>query len=86
MDDVSGLYFNKDLAIQARKFEIDLFKSREVNEKVPKEPWMQIVSTKSLDVNNGDGASPNYRARLVGKEIVRDKEKTSSQQRRHYRA
>ena len=34
---------------------------------------MQVVSTKWLDVNKGDEASPNYRARLVGREIIREK-------------
>ena len=37
VDDVSGLFLNKELAIQARKLEIDFFKDRRVYEKVPKE-------------------------------------------------
>ena len=73
MDDVSGLFLNKELSIQARKLEIDFFKDRRVYKKLPKEPWMQVISTKWLDVNKGDEASPNYRARLVGREIAREK-------------
>ena len=34
---------------------------------------MKIISTKWLDVNKGDSVNPNYRARLVGREIARDK-------------
>ena len=34
---------------------------------------MHVISTKCLDVNKGDEASPNYRARLVGREIAREK-------------
>ena len=68
MDDVSGLLLNKELAIQARKLEIDLFKDRKAYKKVPKEPWMQVISTKWLDVNKSDEASPNYCARLVCRE------------------
>ena len=42
-------------------------------EKVPKEHWMQVISKKLLDVNKGGEASPKYRARLVGREIAREK-------------
>ena len=73
VDDVSGLFLNKELAIQARKLEIDFFKNHWVCEKVPKEPWMQVISTKWLDTSKGDETSPNYRVRLVGKEIGREK-------------
>ena len=70
MDDVAGLHLNKDLAVQARRVEIDFFKARGVYTKVPREPWMQVITTKWLDINKGDEASPNYRARLVGREIA----------------
>ena len=43
VDDVSGLFLNKELAIQARKLEIYFFKDREVYEKIPKEPWMHVI-------------------------------------------
>ena len=47
VDDVSGLFFNKELAIQARKLEIDFFKRRGVFENVPTE-WMHVISTCGL--------------------------------------
>ena len=34
---------------------------------------MQVITTKWLDINKGDEASPNYRARFVGREIAREK-------------
>ena len=73
VDDVSGLMLDKALATSARKVEIDFFKDRGVYKKVVKEPWMSVISTKWLDVNKGDEVTPNYRARLVGREIAWDK-------------
>ena len=73
VDDVSGLRLDKSLAIAARKVEIEFFKNRGVYEKVAKEPWMHVITTKWLDVNKNDEATPNYRARLVGREIAWDK-------------
>ena len=40
VDDVTGLHLNKDLAVQARRVEIDFFKARGVYTKVQREPWM----------------------------------------------
>ena len=34
---------------------------------------MKVISTKWLDVNKGDARCPNLRARLVGREIAKDK-------------
>ena len=34
---------------------------------------MKPITTKWLDVNKSDEANPNYRARLVGREIAWDK-------------
>ena len=73
VDNVSGLHLNKNLAIQARKVEIDFFKARGVYEKVAQESWMKVITTKWLDVNKSDESNPNYRARLVGREIAWDK-------------
>ena len=72
-DDISGAPLDKEKAVQARKLEIDYFKTMQVYSKVKREPWMKIISTKWLDVNKGDEAAPNYRARLVGREIKKDK-------------
>ena len=73
IDDVTGLYLKKDLAVQARKVEIDFFKARGVYTKVPRKLGMQVITTKWLDINKGDEAKPNYRARLVGREIAKEK-------------
>ena len=73
MDDVTGLHLNKELAVQARKVEIDFFKARGVYTKVRREPWMQVITIKWIDINKGDETAPNYRARLVGREIAWDK-------------
>ena len=50
--DVTGLHLNKDLAVQARKVEIDFFKARGVHTKVPREPWMQVI-TNGLTLTKG---------------------------------
>ena len=34
---------------------------------------MQVILTKWLDTNKGDETRPNHRARLVGREIAREK-------------
>ena len=75
-DDVSGRALNKKLAIEGRKVEMSFFKRMGVYEKVPR--WhasrdgCPVISTRWLDVNKGDKASPDYRARLVGRELKMD--------------
>ena len=69
MDDVSGALLEKDLAVQARKVEMDYFKRMNVYSKVAKQPWMKVISTRWLDVNKGDAKNPDHRARLVAREI-----------------
>ena len=73
MDDVSGAPLNKADAIQARKDEMAFFKSWGVYTKVKREAWMKVVTTKWIDINKGDEIKKNYRARLVGREIAKDK-------------
>ena len=65
----------KELAIKARKLEIEYFKKMKVYTKVPRSEAKghKIISTKWLDTNKGDTDRPNYRSRLVGREIKRDK-------------
>ena len=53
VDDVTGLHLNKELAVQARKVEIDFFKARGVYTKVPREHCMQVITTKWLDISKG---------------------------------
>ncbi len=73
VDDNSGMPLDKELAIQARKLEVEYFRKMGVYTKVVREWWMKPISTRWLDTNKGDEAVPNYRARLVGREIKKDK-------------
>ncbi len=72
-DDISGAYLDKELAVKARKLEMEFFKKMGVYTKVKREAWMKVITTKWLDVNKGDGENPNVRARLVGRELKMDK-------------
>ena len=73
IDDISGMPLNKQMAIQARKVEMEFFKKMKVYTKVKREAWMSIISTKWIDTNKGDEKAPNLRARLVGCEYKKDK-------------
>ncbi len=73
VDDATGAPLDKEMAIRARKLEIDYFREMGVYTKVAREKWMKVISTRWLDINKGDEGAPNYRARLVGREIKMDK-------------
>ena len=73
IDDVSGLPLDKSIAVQARRTEMEFFKKRGVYTKRKRESWMKVIDTRWLDVNKGDEDHPNYRARLVGREIKKDR-------------
>ena len=73
IDDISGMPLDKAMAIEARKLEMAFFKKMKVYTKVKKEAWMRPIATNWIDTNKGDESAPNYRARLVGCEIKRDK-------------
>ena len=68
-DDISGVTLDKELVIKARLTEMNFFKNMGVYTKVKKEKGMEIISTKWLDVNKGDKDKPNFRSRLVGREL-----------------
>ena len=72
-DDISGAPLDKEEAIKARRKEIEFFKRLGVYTKVPKERWMRVITTRWIDQNKGDENDPNYRARLVAREINRMK-------------
>ena len=63
--------------ISARRLEIDYFRKMGVYRKVSRDQVKamkgKVISTKWLDTNKGDTATPNYRSRLVGREIARNK-------------
>ena len=73
VDDVSGMPLEKGLAIKARRLEVEYFKKMGVYTKVRREGWMRVITTRWLDVNKGDEANPDYRSRLVGREIKKDR-------------
>ena len=77
-DDTSGKLLDKRRAIEARAKEIEYFRKMQVYTKVPiDECWQKTgkapIRTGWVEINKGDERVPNYRARLVGKEIKRDK-------------
>ena len=62
------------MVIEARQKELDYFNSKHVWLKVPKERSRKVtghppISVKWVDVNKGDEANPNYRSRLVARQI-----------------
>ena len=67
---------NKDQVIAARRLEIEYFKNMGVYKKVRREEAQRlganVITTKWLDTNKGDDTVPNYRSRLVGREIKND--------------
>jgi len=72
IDDVhEGRRLEREKVIQARKLEMDFFKRMGVYEKVPKNmaTGHKVITTRWVDTNKGDEANPDYRSRLVGREI-----------------
>ena len=72
-DDVTGTELDKGEAIKARREEMQFFKKLCVYTKAQKEAHMKIISTKLLDINKGDATTMKLRARLVAREIAKDK-------------
>ena len=50
-DDVTGVLLDRELAIKARRVEIKFFKARGAYTKCRRERWMNVITTKLLDVN-----------------------------------
>ena len=78
-DDLSGAVLNSDLVRKARKEELEEFGKHKVYFKVPLAKCVAETGKKPLgirwvDVNKGDGRNPEYRSRLVAKEIKMDKQ------------
>ena len=53
------------------QLEMDFFKRMGVYEKIPKHhaKGQKVISTRWVDTNKGDEANPDYRSRLVGREL-----------------
>ena len=69
VDDLSGAPLEKEAVKKARLLEMQFFRRLKVYSKVKREAWMKVISVKWLDVNKGDAKAPNYRSRLVGREL-----------------
>ena len=71
IDDTTGRPLDKELATAARRLEIDFFRKRKVYTKVPRShaQGQKIITTRWIDINKGDADQPNYRSRLVGREL-----------------
>ena len=67
----------RDEVINARRTEMQFFKKMGVYVKVPRETarshGCKVIATKWLDTNKGDHENPNYRSRMVGREVKYDK-------------
>ena len=66
-----GRYLNKELVTRARRLEIEYFQKMQVYEKVPrwKARGKKVITTRWVDTDKGDENQPDYRSRLVGREI-----------------
>ena len=49
-DDLTGVQLDKTSTVQARKEEVFYFKKRRVHTKRKKKSWMQVISTKLVDL------------------------------------
>ena len=71
-DDTSGRALDHKLAVEA-KLEMEFFRKMKVYDEVPRASaaadGCKVISTRWVDINKGDQKSPNYRARLVGREL-----------------
>ncbi len=73
-DDLTGQVLRDDLVKAARMKELAFFHSKGVWVKVPREKAKATtgknpISVRWVDVNKGDEAAPNYRSRLVARQI-----------------
>ena len=65
---------DEKLVLKARKDELDYFREKKVYAQVPRTTcWEKTgkgaIKVKWVDVNKGDELSPNYRSRLVAREM-----------------
>ena len=73
-DDVSGAALDPKAVIKARQEEVEYVRKMGLYTKVPKsecikETGRSPISVRWIDINNGDVDQPNYRSRLVAREI-----------------
>ena len=73
-DDVSGATLNPQDVRTARQEEIDYVRTMDLYEKVPIQQWYERtgkapISTRWIDISKGDADCPNYKSKLVAKDI-----------------
>ena len=73
-DALTGQALDPELVRKARRAELDYFESKNVWFKKPREDAFRKmgkspITVKWVDVNKGDTENPNYRSRLVAREI-----------------
>ena len=73
-DDLTGQPLKDDLVRQARAKELEFFHSKGVWMKVPRQRAFERtgkppISVRWVDVNKGDEHEPNYRSRLVARQL-----------------
>ena len=76
-DDIAGDELLAHLVKEARKLEVHYFRQMKEYSKVQWAEAMTVtgkphIKVRWVDVNKGDKANPNYRSRLVAKEIKTD--------------
>ncbi len=73
VDDSAGTPLRTDLVMAARQEELEWIRSEGIYRKVPLrvclERGFKPIDTKWLDINKGDDNEPNYRSRMVAREI-----------------
>ena len=77
-DDISGKEMDPEKVRKAREEEMDEYRKHGVYEKVPvAECWQETgkapIGVRWVDVNKGDEDNPEYRSRLVAKEIKKER-------------
>ena len=76
IDDMSGHKLDTKLVLKARKEEMDKYYAHNAYDKVPIEECHRVtgkgpIGSRWIDINKGDDDNPDYRSRLVAKEINR---------------
>ena len=76
IDDMSGKVLNRELVIAARKEEMQTYFDHKAYDKVQISEAMRVtgkqpIGCRWIDINKGDEENPEYRSRLVAKEIKR---------------
>ena len=74
VDATTGQVLRRELVTAAKRVEMEYFQSKRVYDKVPRSEAFEKmgkapITVKWVDVNKGDDAEPNYRSRLVAREI-----------------